>query len=374
MEEAVKCLMEGRNECQNGQSTVKKWDFIKQLDMDQDKAVNINVTDKALVLGFELFAFLVDCPAHTAEAVSLALFTLSLLDDYNTTTVLQAVTNTINNQAIVFTQNQNRFNHVYQKLEEALALNVQSILSSQLSREELKVLIHQNLPYMTNWTEATTKHALGDNVTESEMMAEMSSHPVHLINRAGLAMPSAFIPFCAYKTNMGVMGGKVAGIGFPACDKFLPTVLDGELCYTVDLASFLPDEMVSKEGKDGELLLLLDYNKERSIQPRPTTKALGNSKNFISLKEVHPEDIPQARIHIHTLTGFSKYGAGSYTMSALKRMVGTSDFLSMPEDVRRCNLKTLETCQREKFLERGVRNCSCVPWEFPGTAPVKVSK
>ena len=95
------------------------------------------------------------------------------------------------------------------------------------------------------------------------------SHPPHLTS----SWSSAFIPFCAYKTdlNFSKSNRSLPGISFPLCSSFLSTILEGQLCYELKL------NKTSDVGKSKELLLLLDYNDERSI---PTTSNQKTNKNI----------------------------------------------------------------------------------------------
>ena len=100
-------------------------------------------------------------------------------------------------------------------------------------------------------------------------VSAVSNHPPHLIEKRGNLSPSAFIPFCSYSSDMDTTGQLIDGLQFPVCTKFHPTVLDGELCYTLDISS-----LDTKAGKEQGLLLLLDFNQERNIQveTNPNTK------------------------------------------------------------------------------------------------------
>ena len=79
-------------------------------------------------------------------------------------------------------------------------------------------------------------------------MAELSSHHVHLKTKLGALVPSAFIPFCAYKTDLLLLGEHIKGLKFPVCNKFTPTVLDGQLCYNLDINSALPNVFLLPKG------------------------------------------------------------------------------------------------------------------------------
>ena len=88
---------------------------------------------------------------------------------------------------------------------------------------------------------------------------------------SGLLSPSAFIPFCELAGDASLLGRRVAGFDVPVCDKFEPTVVEGQICYRLETDRYFKQLRRRKEGGgDGKeregLTLLLDYNEERNIQ------------------------------------------------------------------------------------------------------------
>ena len=201
------------------------------------------------------------------------------------------------------------------------------------------------------------------------------SHPPHL-NRDDWS--SALIPFCAFKTDSNISRNSLSipgisfkadfnfsrnplslpGITFPVCSSFLPTILEGQLCYKLTLNE------TSGQGKRNELMLLLDYNEDRSLQKSSTKNEVeessGSTLNFDtaveSIQGVH------AKVHISTLSPFIGFGGGVYKMSVIKRMTANEDFLKMPLEDRQCEVELYEDRRTRKLLEE----CKCVPWEMPG--------
>ena len=83
----------------------------------------------------------------------------------------------------------------------------------------------------------------------------LSNHPPHIINS-----PSAFVPFCEYGGNMLAMGEKIEQFSLPVCTKFVPVILEGQLCYQVDV-----NNIKIKDGKTAaKLTFLIDYNEDRN--------------------------------------------------------------------------------------------------------------
>ena len=185
------------------------------------------------------------------------------------------------------------------------------------------------------------------------------SHPPHLTSKS---RNSAFIPFCAYKTDLNISKNPftLPGITFPLCSAFLPTILEGQLCYELKL------NQLSGQGRRNQLMFVLDYNEDRSLQ--------------ISAEEEKPADLHfsketmnfdagvqslqgvSAKVHIGTLTPYTHFGGGIYEMTLVKNLRATDAFLEMPVAQRNCEVDSYEDCRTRKLLEAS----KCVPWEMPG--------
>ena len=183
------------------------------------------------------------------------------------------------------------------------------------------------------------------------------SHPPHMsMNHWN----SAFIPFCAFQNDLNISKNPLAlqGLIFPLCNSFVPTILEGQLCYKLTL------NMRSGQGKRNALILLLDYNEERSLQKSPTedeaNKSSGSSLNFDTALE--SIEGAHAKVHINTLSPYIDFGGGIYKMSDVKKMTAKNDFLKMALKDRQCEVESYEDCRTEKLLIE----CKCGPWEHPG--------
>ena len=182
---------------------------------------------------------------------------------------------------------------------------------------------------------------------------ELSLHPVHLKPDAeGNLPPSALVPFCSYQGDHNLQGkGKLNIQNLAFCDKFKPTILEGQLCYSLDVTKF--ERKATKTGKQNGLFLLLDPN------PYPI-------KSF-DVKATRNEE-ESFKVYIHTLPPHTIFRPGAYAMRSLKRMTGKPNFYQMPDsqkECHRCNKNRgscLEKCKAEKFLSQVMNNCRCVPW------------
>ena len=186
-------------------------------------------------------------------------------------------------------------------------------------------------------------------------MTELS-HPVHLTS----GWHSAFIPFCAYQTNLNISGKSTAlnGTNFPLCSSFVPKVHEGQLCYSIEL------KMTSSQGKRNELLLLLDYNEDRSLQTSPKNKDNAFSSHQTLNLGTAVESIggEEAKIQLNFISPYTGFGGGKYVMTDVKRMKVTEDFLEMTLRDKHCKVELYDDCRIRRLLE----TCECVPWEVSG--------
>ena len=182
------------------------------------------------------------------------------------------------------------------------------------------------------------------------------SHPPHL-NKDD--WNSALIPVCAFKTDLNISRNPLAlpGITFPLCSSFLPTILEGQLCYKLRL------NKTSGQGKRNELLLLLDYNEDRSLQTSSRKDDISNSSKHSLNFDTAVDSIQgvSSKIHINTLSPYIGFGGGTYKMTVVKKVTAKEDFLKMPLAARKCDVELYEDCRTRKLLEE----CNCVPWELP---------
>ena len=134
------------------------------------------------------------------------------------------------------------------------------------------------------------------------------------------------------------------------CNKFQPTILEGQLCYTLNIAKLRENPGIrTKSGKQNGLFLLLD--------PKPYH--LNRVDESIESSEVYDQNF---KVFIHTLAQYKTFGPGSAAMSTLKKMTGTKSFKQLPGFQRKCLVHNREECQTQKFLDQVQKECKCIPW------------
>ena len=155
--------------------------------------------------------------------------------------------------------------------------------------------------------------------------ASTISHPVHFSS----TWTSAFIPFCAFKTNLNFSKNSLTlpGLTFPLCSSFLPTILEGQLCYKVTVND------TSGQGKRNEMMFLLDYNNDLSLHVALNEENGGRltkeKLNFdTAVGSVQKEN---AKIQINTLSPYIGFVGGSYQMTDVKRMTAKEDAINGQE-------------------------------------------
>ena len=111
-------------------------------------------------------------------------------------------------------------------------------------------------------------------------------------------------------------------------------------------------------------MLLLDYNDDLSLQTLP--KGDDSEENVAKEKINFDMDVESirhvsAKIHINTLSPYTGFGGGIYSMTGVKRMTASSDFLRMPWKDKNCEVESYDDCRTRKLLEQ----CNCA-WLVPG--------
>ena len=154
---------------------------------------------------------------------------------------------------------------------------------------------------------------------------------------------------------MTLLGQTRQDLPFTICSQFQPTVLEGQLCYSLSLSRIAQHR--AKLGLKFGLVLILDPSEKEH------TSLIENSDEMTSLSfETFTNVESSARIYLNTLASFTAYQAGSYALSALKKMTGTEGFLNLPSKVKGCKTETFEECHATRYLKEVHKQCGCVPW------------
>ena len=160
---------------------------------------------------------------------------------------------------------------------------------------------------------------------------------------------------------MKILGENIDGLDFPVCNAFKPTLLDGELCYALDFKDLiLEGSVVSKAGRGEGLLLAIDNG--ISIEPVLDKNKVESKKDYIRTKLKNTGK--RARFPIMTLHRQEDSRPGMYTLKNLKQMVGTENFLAMPDDLKKCQIESKEECRSRRYVQEVQSKCGCIPWSL----------
>ena len=178
-----------------------------------------------------------------------------------------------------------------------------------------------------------------------------------MVDDTNSTSPSSFIPFCAYKTQLGISGpfSFLPNTSFPICKSFAPVPLDGQLCYNIKL------DMKAENGKQGGLALVLDMNEDRAVNlDFLTPKSLQGDDTKLALNSKLAHDNITGMFHIKLLSPFEGTDEGGYGLRSVKKITGTKDFVDMSEEDRKCKHETIEDSVNRILLEK----CNCTSWEL----------
>ena len=169
---------------------------------------------------------------------------------------------------------------------------------------------------------------------------------------------------------MSSLGKHIAGLDFPICNRFQPTVLDGQVCYALDLEEANPSlQGETQKGKERGLMLALNMN-------IATQEEVVNSGEDWLDKDIIRTEVSDysntATIHLSTLDRFKDTKPGMYAMTSLKKMTGTHTFLDLPENIKDCQIEDQESCYSRRYIEELQNRCNCLPWALGASISQKV--
>ena len=241
--------------------------IFEAFDIETEDEQHLSATAEEIRRGSELFGMMVLCPE---ESIQLYQFFTTLVSQETPRTLLLALVNTLQSNKISLKQNRQSLNNFYLALNNMMDLQLGKILSTILSPAEVTSMKNHNLPYFDGISDKDNICLNeGSNTVGKWKTQEVSLHPPHLIDSDGKLTPGALIPFCAYQTNLSLLGSTRQDLPFPVCDKFKPTMIEGQLCYSIDLST---NDVQTKNKKGNSLLLLLD----------PGTQTIGHNHIFKS--------------------------------------------------------------------------------------------
>ena len=134
-------------------------------------------------------------------------------------------------------------------------------------------------------------------------MLELFNHPVHILDDNDNISPSAFIPFCSFQGSPDLLSREFANFSLPVCTSFKKRLLNGQLCYQIDVNT-LVNETTAAGLQRGGLALLVDANAEYDLN---TFRKAPEEDIFDDFTEefFEAEESEKIMIHIETISKIS---------------------------------------------------------------------
>ena len=132
-------------------------------------------------------------------------------------------------------------------------------------------------------------------------LLNLLNHPVHILDDDENLSPSAFIPFCSFQGSPDLLSKDYGNFSLPVCISFKRKILDGKICYQIDVKTII-NETTAAGLQKGGLSLLVDtnteYNLYRLLRMTPKEEIFDDfTEEFFEAEE--SEEI---MIHIETIS------------------------------------------------------------------------
>ena len=352
-----------------------------------------DISDEDVKTGFMIFYTIAYCSEST---VKLFKFIHRVTSSETLRTIIKTVVNMIEDDRNL-SKIRNPLNNLYHVLEGMFNLQLGKILLATVSHQQLQIMIAKDWPYFTQYQPHVNECLNGTNCQtvmdlvnslgtrlymsfsfkyciisgEVERAYDVSLNPPHMIDSNETLNPEVLIPFCAYQTDLTLLSKKMQDFPFPVCSKFQATVLEGQLCYSLD--PNLMNVRKTKKGLENGLLLILDPGKIIHKQNMNNRFKPGEEMLSLDLKPLKAKKT-LAQVYIHTLASFSENSDGIFGMTALKNMTGTDSFLELSDDIKSCQTEYFEDCQTKRYKETVLEKCGCVPWALNKVLGIEVKK
>ena len=133
-------------------------------------------------------------------------------------------------------------------------------------------------------------------VIDKILLQTESNHPVHILNNKDKFSASSFIPFCSFGEEF--IGEIIDDFDIPVCNIFKPKHYLDQLCYETNLQKQKDSLKIDKQLEKG-FTLVLDYNEERQISNKITSKNESNISKSIYSKE---NDRDSFLVYVNTIS------------------------------------------------------------------------
>ena len=107
-------------------------------------------------------------------------------------------------------------------------------------------------------------------------LQNLNNHPLHIFDKDGTILPSAFIPFCQLGVVKNYIGKDHDLFALPVCHAFERRQLSGQLCYEIDMGKITNSSLTTDDLRAG-LTFFVDLNIERQISNKIRTPTSGHN-------------------------------------------------------------------------------------------------
>ena len=123
---------------------------------------------------------------------------------------------------------------------------------------------------------------------------------MHLLDDNENLSPSAFIPFCSFQGSPDLLSRDFDNLSLPVCSSFKKKLLDGQLCYQIDVNTLINETSATGLQKGG-LALLVDDNAEYDLTTFGRTPEEDVFDDFTE-EFFETEESEKIMIHIETIS------------------------------------------------------------------------
>ena len=284
---------------------------------NQESQFKRRISDEYLNIAAEIYIYLIYCPNPDYRSPgknSWVELYRNLFSNNNQQTIILTMSRVISEVEIQKAFEYNLARQLFEKVWTVFQLKSKDIATLTMGEKEIvkNVLVkdqYQNISSCSSHSckanlEGALKKSFFQNifyVSETKELEELINHPVHIVDRgSGKLSPSAFIPFCEFGSNAELLGERIDQFDFPVCNSFHKTILNGQLCYQINIGDLKMKTSLRNEDLRIGLTLLLDYNFDRTLRP---LNSLGGGQNKnTSNGIVYFIETEEALIHIGSIS------------------------------------------------------------------------
>ena len=131
--------------------------------------------------------------------------------------------------------------------------------------------------FQLTFSKLNTMDLKGFSNESLEKLQNLNNHPLHIFDKDGTILPSAFIPFCQIGVVKNYIGKKYDLFDLPVCHAFERKQLSGQLCYEIDMEKNTNSSITTDDLRAG-LTFFVDLNIERQFSNKIRAPASGHNK------------------------------------------------------------------------------------------------